>query len=71
MVPLSIPLLAAIGAKLIGPYGGLQVDKKKVCDVTGLRGLTLVKYFCDVTSQKFKGLVRVSPRKSQPEKRPK
>ena len=45
--PLSILLLAAIGAKLIGPHGGLQVDKKKVCDVTGLRGLTLVKYFCD------------------------
>ena len=32
--PLSILLLAAIGAKLIGPHGGLQVDKK-VCDVTG------------------------------------
>ena len=27
--PLSILLLAAIGAKLIGPHGGLQVDKKK------------------------------------------
>ena len=25
--PLSILLLAAIGAKLIGPHGGLQVDK--------------------------------------------
>ena len=39
--PLSILLLAAIGAKLIGPHGGLQVDKK-VCDVTGLRGLTQI-----------------------------
>ena len=38
--PLSILLLAAIAAKLIGPHGGLQVDKKKVVDVTGLRGLT-------------------------------
>ena len=28
--PLSILLLAAIGAKLIGPYGGLQVDKNVV-----------------------------------------
>ena len=26
--PLSILLLAAIGAKLIGPHGGLQVGKK-------------------------------------------
>ena len=33
--PLSILLLAAIGAKLIGPHGGLQVDKQKVCQVTG------------------------------------
>ena len=38
--PLSILLLAVIGAKLIGPHGGLQVDKKEVRDVTGLRGLT-------------------------------
>ena len=28
--PLSILLLTAIGAKLIGPYGGLQVDKEAV-----------------------------------------
>ena len=28
--PLSILLLAAIGAKLIGPHGGLQVDKNDV-----------------------------------------
>ena len=28
--PLSILLLAAIGAKLIGPHGGLQVDKKRL-----------------------------------------
>ena len=28
--PLSILLLAAIGAKLIGPHGGLQVDKEAV-----------------------------------------
>ena len=28
--PLSILLLAAIGAKLIGPHGGLQVDKKSL-----------------------------------------
>ena len=27
--PLSILLLAAIGAKLIGPHDGLQVDKKQ------------------------------------------
>ena len=27
--PLSILLFAAIGAKLIGPHAGLQVDKKK------------------------------------------
>ena len=33
--PLSILLLAAIGANLIGPHGGLQVDKQKVCQVTG------------------------------------
>ena len=32
---MSILLLAAIGAKLIGPHGGLQVDKQKVCQVTG------------------------------------
>ena len=32
---LSILLLAAIGAKLIGPHGGLQVDKPKVGKVTG------------------------------------
>ena len=32
---LSILLLAAIGAKLIGPHGGLQVDKQKVGKVTG------------------------------------
>ena len=25
--PLSVLLLAAIGAKLIGPHGGLQVDR--------------------------------------------
>ena len=31
---LSILLLAAIGAKLIGPHGGLQVDKLKVGKVT-------------------------------------
>ena len=33
--PLSILLLAAIGAKLIGPHGGLQVDKYGVTVVTG------------------------------------
>ena len=33
--PLSILLLAAIGAKLIGPHGGLQVGKNGVTDVTG------------------------------------
>ena len=33
--PLSILLLTAIGAKLIGPHGGLQVDKSKVGKVTG------------------------------------
>ena len=33
--PLSILLLAAIGAKLIGPHGGLQVDEPKVGKVTG------------------------------------
>ena len=33
--PLSILLLAAIGSKLIGPHDGLQVDKQKVCQVTG------------------------------------
>ena len=33
--PLSILLLAAIGAKLIGPHGGLQVDKNVVMVVTG------------------------------------
>ena len=27
---LSILLLAAIGAKLIGPHGGLQVDKQAI-----------------------------------------
>ena len=31
---LSILLLAAIEAKLIGPHGGLQVDKEKVGKVT-------------------------------------
>ena len=37
-------LLAAIGAKLIGPHGGLQVDKQKVCQVTGsVDGLTHVR----------------------------
>ena len=33
--PLSILLLAAIGVKLIGPHGGLQVDKQKASQVTG------------------------------------
>ena len=33
--PLSILLLDAIGAKLIGPHGGLQVGKPKVGKVTG------------------------------------
>ena len=35
-------LLAVIGAKLIDPHSGLEVDKKIVCDVfsNGLRGLT-------------------------------
>ena len=33
-VPLSILLLDAIGAKLIGPLGGLQVDKKVVSSVS-------------------------------------
>ena len=33
--PLSILLLAAIGAKLIGPHGRLQFDKSKVGKVTG------------------------------------
>ena len=28
--PLSILLLAATGAKLIGPYGGLEVDKQAI-----------------------------------------
>ena len=32
---MSILLLAAIGVKLIGPHGGLQVDKSKVGKVTG------------------------------------
>ena len=32
---LSILLLVAIRAKLIGPHGGIQVDKQKVCQVTG------------------------------------
>ena len=31
---LSILLLAAIGAELIGPHSGLQVDKQKVGKVT-------------------------------------
>ena len=34
-VHLSILLIAANGAKLIGPHGGLQVDKPKVGKVTG------------------------------------
>ena len=33
--PLSILLIAAKGAKLKGPHGGLQVDKQNVCQVTG------------------------------------
>ena len=33
--PLSILLRAAIGVKLIGPHGGLQVDKYAVTVVTG------------------------------------
>ena len=33
--PLSILLLATIGAKLIGPNGRLQSDKQKVGRVTG------------------------------------
>ena len=32
--PLSILLLAAIGEKLIGPHGGLQVDKEAITEVT-------------------------------------
>ena len=36
---LSILLLAAIGAKLIGPYGGLQVDKETVTEVARSVGL--------------------------------
>ena len=32
--PLSILLLAAIGAKLIGPHGSLKVDKEAVTEVT-------------------------------------
>ena len=31
---MSILLLAAIGVKLIGPHGGLQVDKEAVTEVT-------------------------------------
>ena len=34
MVPPVYPMLAAIGAKLIGPHGGLQVDKQNVGKVT-------------------------------------
>ena len=33
-IPLSVLLLATIGAKLIGPHGGLQVDKRNIIDVT-------------------------------------
>ena len=37
---MSILLLAAIGAKLIGPHGVLQVDKQTVGKVTGSVDLT-------------------------------
>ena len=41
--PLSILLLAAIGAKLIGPHDGLQVDKN---DVTGSTEWPCSCYYC-------------------------
>ena len=45
--PLSILLVAAIGAKLIGPHGGLQFGKQKVVKSNGLRGLILIKNVYD------------------------
>ena len=38
--PLSILLLAAIGATLISPHGGLQFNKQRVGKVPDVRGLT-------------------------------
>ena len=49
--PLSILLLAAIGPKLIGPHGGLQVDKQKVCQVTGSVDSSIKRIFL----QKMRG----------------
>ena len=43
---MSILLLTAIGAKLIGFYGGLQFDKKKVCQVTGSVESPLCEKYC-------------------------
>ena len=42
--PLSILLFAAIGAKLIGPHGGLKVDKPKVGKVTDSVDSSLLKF---------------------------
>ena len=69
--PLSILLLAAIGAKLIGPHGGLQVDKQKVLSSNGLRGITPVKFFCDCFELLDKRFIGDIPRECHPEKRPK
>ena len=44
-IPLSILLLAAIGAKLIGPHGGLKVDKEAVTEVTRSVDLPISIFF--------------------------
>ena len=49
--PLSILLLAAIGAKLIGPHGGLQVDKQKSLSCNGLREITQLYYIAHVLQE--------------------
>ena len=39
-----MPLLAATGAKLIGPHGGLQVDKNGVTFRNWLHRMAIAKY---------------------------
>ena len=71
MVPLSILLLATMGAKLIGPQGGLQVAKQKVCQVTGSVESPLSNISLTVFVLLDKRFIGVIPRECHPEKRPK
>ena len=69
--PMSILLLAALGAKLIGHHGGLQVDKQKVCQVTVSVDSPLSNISVTVFVLLDKRFIGVIPRECHPEKRPK